>query len=35
MCALMGWMMKGTLRKCLQQDLDDVKAAAEKVGAPA
>ncbi len=27
--APLGWLMKGTLRKCLQQDLEDLRAAAE------
>jgi hypothetical protein len=26
---LMGWMMRSAIRKCVQQDLDDLKAAAE------
>jgi uncharacterized protein YndB with AHSA1/START domain len=29
MSALMGWMMKGAVTKCVQQDIDDLKAAAE------
>jgi carbon monoxide dehydrogenase subunit G len=32
---LMGWMMTGTMRKCVQQDLDDLKAAAEAAPQPA
>lgn len=29
MSAVMGWMMMGSVRKALQKDLEDVKAAAE------
>jgi len=26
----LGWLMQGTMRKCVQQDLDDIKAYAEE-----
>lgn len=35
MGALTGWMMKGMMKKCLHQDMSDLKAAAEEVAARA
>ncbi len=32
MWALTGWMLKGSMRKALTQDLQDIKAAAESAG---
>jgi hypothetical protein len=31
----LGWLMAGMLKKCLQQDLDDLRAAAESAPRPA
>jgi uncharacterized protein YndB with AHSA1/START domain len=35
MSKLMGWMMGSAVRKCVQQDLDDLKSAAESAPQPA
>ena len=35
MTPLMGWMTVGTMRKCFENDLADIKAVAEQVSSPA
>jgi hypothetical protein len=35
MSCLLGWMMMGSVQKCLRQNLDDLKAAAESAPQPA
>jgi hypothetical protein len=35
MSCLLGWMMMESVRTCLRQDLDDLKAAAEASPQPA